>query len=340
MINWSKGISAKYYASIVDPNTWRDISDISITGGSVKYTDSGVRVTADVECTSFDSEKEYWIRLYLVARQGGEIERVPLFTGIASVPDVTYHGNKATIKIQCYSALSIAEKIYLPLGWYASEGSNGADSIKDLLFDIVKVPVVIDSVSDDELPIISQSIIAESEETNLSMVDKILLAINWRLLIDGDGTIHIAPPSSSVSGSFDYRNNDIFEMDVSISNNWFDIPNVFRAVGSGVSSIAKDEDPNSPFSISNRGREIWANETDVVLTENEKIGEYANRRLKELQSVQKTLDYTRRFDPDVKISDHVQINYLGQGISGIYYVKSQTLTIGYGGRISEQAEGV
>lgn len=340
MIDWSKGIVSRYYATIVDPVTWRDVSEVDIISGSIKYSDNNERVSADVDCRSFDRDSEYWIRLYLLARQSGESERIPLFTGIVSVPDVTYNGRIEDNKLQCYSALSLASKIYLPLGWYSGMGVDGTKIIKTILTEHIPAPIVIDNSEESVSPILSQNIVAEGGETCLSMVDKILTAINWRLFVDGNGTIHISPYSNEVVAFFDYQDNDIFEMDVTVSNNWYDVPNVYRAVGSGISSVVKDEDPNSRFSIQNRGREIWVNETDVVLSNNEKIGDYALRKLKEAQQIHKTLDYTRRFDPNVKISDYVRINYLAQGISGIFKIKSQSLTLGYGGKVSETAEGI
>ena len=80
MIDWTKGLTTKHYATIVDPNTWSDISDLDILSGSVKFSESGERASAEISCSSFDHGKEYWVRLYLIARQNGETERVPLFS--------------------------------------------------------------------------------------------------------------------------------------------------------------------------------------------------------------------------------------------------------------------
>ena len=163
--------------------------------------------------------------------------------------------------------------------------------------------------------------------------------INWRIILDGNGTIHIAPFNNEIVETFSHQENDILEMNVTISSNWADIPNVFRAVGSGISSIAKDEDPSSPFSIPNRGREIWAQDTNCILNDGEKISEYASRKLREAQMVSKTIDYTRRFMPDIGIGDYVWLNYPDQDISGKFIIRSQTLNLGYGGQVSEQVVG-
>lgn len=335
MIDWTKGVTARYYATIVNPDTWRDIETIDITGGSINYSVSGVRGSADINCRNFDHNNEYWIRIYLSASQGSISELVPLFTGIGSSPDITYNGKTPDSKIQCYSVLYPASNVYLPLGWYVQHGTNGATAIKDLLVDVIPAPIIIDGSSSS----ITQNIIAEGDETRLSMVDKILEAINWRIFFDGDGTVHIAPISKEISATFSHDNIDVLEMNVSVSNNWADIPNVFRAVGSGIASIAKDENPDSRFSIQNRGREIWAQETNCILNDGEKISEYAARRLKEAQMILKTVDYTRRFIPDVKISDYVILNYPEQNITGSFRIESQTIDLNYGGHVSEQVKG-
>lgn len=335
MIDWSKGITARYYAMFIDPKTWRDIETFDITGGSIKFSDSGIRGSADIDCRDFDTTQERWVRIYLDARQDGNGELVSLFTGLASSPSVGYDGRIPNNNVQCYSVLSPADKILLPLGWYVHAGASGALIVKDLLNDSTPAPIVID----EESPVLSENIVAENNESKLSMIDKILNAINWRLIINGDGTIHLKPKPTTFIEKFDHQSNDVFEMSITVSNDWYDVPNVFRAVGSGVTAIARDDDPDSPYSVPKRGREIWKEERNCVLKNNEKITEYADRRLKEEQNKHISLDYSRRFKPNIYIGDIVWINYPEQNISGFFRIKSQSLTLGYGGSISEQAEG-
>ena len=228
----------------------------------------------------------------------------------------------------------------LPLGWFAGIGLDGPNLIRNLLRQAVPSPVVIDEIAGTDNPIISQIIVAENGETILSIVDKLLDIIDWRILLDGDGTIHISPKADKITTTFDYRYNDILEMDVTIGNDWYSVPNVYRVTTNDDVSIATDEDPDSPFSIQNRGREIWAEEGAEALMYGETLNDYAKRRLKEAQNVHISLDYTRRFDPNIRVSDYVEINYYSQNISGIFQVKSQSLTIGYGGHVDEQVEGI
>ena len=336
MINWAKGITARYYGAFVDPKTWLDTSTFEVTGGSVKYSDDGSYQSADLNCRGFSPNEELWVRIYLDARQNGDGELVPLFTGLTSVSDVSYNGRIDSETVQCYSVLAPADKVLLPLGWFLSSGSYGADAIKDLLTDVIPAPIVIEG----ESPYITSNIIAESNETNLSMVAKILKAINWRLKISGDGTVRLMPQASSPVAMFDSDNNDVVGLNVTIKRDWYGVPNVFRAVSGGTMSIARDEDPDSMFSIPNRGREIWMEETNCTMNDGEKIAEYAERRLREEQNIYRTISYSRRFDPNVDVSDLVIIKYPEINSTGIFQVTSQSLTLGYGGEVSEEVIGI
>lgn len=336
-IDWSKGFSAKYYATVVDPLTWRDISTINISDGSIQLTNNSLRESASISCKQFDSDSEYWIRIYLDARQSsGNSQLVPLFTGLTSVPDQNYNGRKRSDSVQCYSVLKPADDVYLPLGYYVQAGTNGATAVKELLKTVTPAPITIEGESEA----ISQILVAEMDETHLSMADYILQTIGWRIRIEGDGKIVICECPSEPSVAFNADSYDVVEMDISIKNNWYDCPNVFRAINDDMTAIAKDDDPDSRFSIKNRGREIWKSETGCALNDGESLAQYAQRRLKEEQSIGYSLDYGRRFHPDVRPTDLVDIYYPEQNVDGVFEIESQTISLGYSAAVSETAIGV
>ena len=333
-MRWNKGFTAEYHAAIVNPVTWRDRDLFEITGGSVKTSDSSLREAADIQCPSFDHTKEYWTRIYLTASQNDDVERVALFTGLTSVPDRSFNGLIKKNTIQCYSVLKPADDVLMPLGWYILAGSNGAKAVRDLLKEVIPAPITIEG----ESPYLNSTLYAESGETVLSMADYILNVIGWRIRITGMGEVVICPQASEISAYFDVDKNDVFEMDVSISDDWYAIPNVLRVLTEDMMAIAKDEDPDSPYSIPTRGREIWVEESATLSTD-ETIGEYARRRLSELQESAQKISYTRRFDPNVKATDRIWVNYPDQDIKGEYYITSQTIELGFGAKTSEEAEG-
>lgn len=327
-MDWSKGYSASYYATRVDPVTWRDMERFEIVDGSIKRNDDALRESADVSCVGHQIAVEQWIRIYLDARQSGDASHEALFTGIASTPDLTRKMSRPETDLACYSVLKPMDDVLLPRGWYASIGRTGEDVLREL-FASTPAPVVIASDS----PKLSESIIAEDGETNLTMAGRVLDAINWRLRINGDGTINVLPKPMDAVAMFDPLENDTVEPDVSITADWYSCPNVFMAVADDLTGIARDES-DGPLSVSSRGREVWAYESGCDLAENESIGAYAQRKLRELQQVAKTASYARRYCPDVVPGDLIRLHY--NGLDGLYTVQSQSIDLSYNARTSEE----
>ena len=328
---WSKGFSASFHATFVDPKTWHDTDVLQITGGTINHIDSGLFESADIDCIEYEYGIEKWIRIWMDAEQAGERVHIPLFTGLASTPDKNIDGPLVKHTLKCYSVLKPASDVLLPLGWYAARGFNSAEIIKKLLA-VCNAPVVIEG----ESPRLSDYLIAEQNETNMTMIEKILNAIDWRLKISGDGTVSICPKSDAVVDSFDNLEADSIEPSVRVEYDLFDCPNVFRAISGEVSFEAKDIDDNSELSIQNRGREVWKEETSIALSDDESIQRYAQRRLKELQGVAMTISYDRRYHDNVYVGDVIRLNYPLQDLVGTFKVTSQKITLGAGMKVSEE----
>lgn len=335
-MNWSKGFSATYYMSIVDPTTWRDIDVINIKGGEISRSDSELIESADVDCVEYDNSKERYIRIWLNTRQSsGESAHTALFTGLATSPDDDINGVLVENSVQCYSVLKPAKDVLLPRGWYAPVGVSGSEIVKDLL-SVTPAPVVVEGDS----PNLAQYIVAEDGEDHLSMVWKVINAIDWRIKLKGDGTVVVCPKADSVSVVMDSLDNDIIEPQMSRSNDWFKSPNVFRAVADNGYAVATDDDPDSPLSTVNRGREVWEEETDCNLNDGESLAQYAERRLKEEQTMAINVSYDRRFIPDIRVGDLVGIKLPAQKINGTFIVESHTIELGGGARTSENVRKI
>ena len=329
-MNWSKGFTSSYYVRKVDPGSWRALERYEITGGQIKHADTDLRESADIECRNY-SLGEAWIRIYLDVKQAGSSDHIALFTGLASSPEDEIDGMRISQDVQLYSVLKPCDDVLLERGWYAPAGTNGAMEVARLL-SVTPAPVMAEGSS----PALKSAIIAEDGETRLSMADKILDAIGWRLRITGDGTVTICAMSDEAVASFDATRNDALEPKIKRSYDWFDCPNVFRAIDDDMMAVARDESAESPLSTVNRGREIWQEETSCTLNTGESLAEYALRRLKELQQVGVSLSYDRRYHPEVMVSDVINLNYPVQSITGKHRVVSQTIELGHGARVSEE----
>lgn len=330
-MDWAKGYSAKFYMSILDKETMRDVDRFELTGGTIKRSLTDLRESADIDCKNYDNKEEQYIRVWLDTKQDNESSHTPLFTGLAVCPKNKFNGRRRSNAIQCYSILKIAEDIHLDPGWYAPVEANGGKLIKDLL-SVVKTKITIA----DNAPTLSQAIIAEFNENRLSMTDKILDAINWGLRLDGYGNIYIGPINLDDVASFDSNENDIIETELDITYDWYSAPNVFRVFLDTDYAVARDDNPNSPLSTVNRGREVWLEDKDVQLNANETLAEYAQRMLKEYQRTSTNISYRRRYYPNVYPGDVVRINYPAQNIQGHFLITDHNIGLGYNASTSEE----
>lgn len=334
-MNWKNGYSASYYAYFIDPSSWRETERLEITGGSLSRSADGLRDSADIDCKEYPQGAERYIRIYLDARQGGTSSHVPLFTGLATSPSRDIDGYYETNSLECYSVLKAADDVLLDRGYYVPAEANGAQVVRDLL-SCIPAPVIAEASA----PGLQTSIIAEDGETRLSMADKVLSAIGWRMKIAGDGTVLLQPEPVDVSAQFDPIDQDVLEPSIKVDYDWYSCPNVFRAVKEDLSAVARDDSPDSPLSTVSRGREVWAEETSCELNTGESISEYAVRRLKELQRVRLTASYDRRYNPDVLVGDFIRLRYPVQGLDGVFRITSQKIELGFGAKTSEEVEAV
>lgn len=329
-MDWSKGQKIIYRMMLMDPVTWRDTQEVEMIKGNMSRTNENLRQSADITVSSFERECEKYVRVWLETEQDGAASRDALFTGIANAPDESIGASTKEVNLNCYSVLKPAEGIPLQRGWYAPAGMPGGDVIRNLLA-VTKAPLEIAENS----PTLQDYIIAEDDENHLTMTDKVLGAIGWRMRITGLGKIVVGPPAEKPSAIFG-EEFDVIKAPVVPSDNWFGMPNVFQAISGDMSATARDDSEDSVLSTVNRGREIWMTESDCLLNDGESLEQYSRRRLKEEQKKAGKMEYDRRFHPDVLPSDLVQLHYPEFGLNGLVYVNSQDMEFSTELNVSEE----
>lgn len=340
MVDWTKGFSSRYYVTIVDKDTWRDGRKLQITGGSINRSSTDLRQSADLQVTNYSEIGEQLIRVWLDVSQGSETSHTPLFTGYATSPGRSINGTRESQTLQCYSILKPADDILLPRGWYAPAEVNVIWQIKQLLIPTKSPVKILGNTSDPTKITLKKSIVAEANETHLTMIDALLHVIKWRMTLGGDGTIYLDSAPEKPVATFDSMDRDVVELSISDNYDLYNCPNVFGAIMDNDYAEARDENPKSPLSIQNRGREVWAEESSCNLNENETLAEYARRRLKELQTVNRIVSYDRRYRPEINVTDMIRLNYPAQKITGNFIVTSQGISLGFGGKTSEEVKQV
>ena len=334
-MDWSRGFTSKFIAVRVDPETWEDTSDeYPLLSGSVSRNaeDSLIQSANISTSVNLGDNEEVWIRIYMIADQEGERVRVPLFTGICATPSASYSGNKLEYSADCYSVLKVAADLLLPLGYYAQRGLQIGPLIKKLLADL---PCNI--YYENDSPNLNKTLVADNSSTQLDFISMILEKTKWYLDIDGKGDVYIRKKKLDPELILSSTENDVMGLEVTDSKDWFDCPNVLRISDGNNTVTVQNDDPNSPYSITKRGRKIMKSES-ASLNDNETIDHCAQRLLKEASNPSRTVSYSRRFYPDVNINDLVNIKYPEQRLMGYFRIASQSFDLSYGCEVSEEVE--
>lgn len=334
-MDWNSGFSALYELKKVDPVTWFDAGSFDLTGGNISRSDDDLQESATIQMT--EDPGECWLRVYLKVKQGQGGARVPIFTGLASTPKRDLDGRRVSYEAICYSVLKPVDDVLAPCGYYVPAGAAGASVAADLL-RVGPAPVTIA----EDSPGLLEPIVAEEFDTNLSLVHRIIAAIGWRIRIRGDGSISLEPQAEDASILLDTMENDSIELQITDTQDWYSVPNCYRVSYGSSYAVARDDDPDSPLSTvsrqKNRGGtgEIWESEGSVTLGDGESLAEYALRKLREAQAPARTITYTRRFQPDVTVSDLVRLKLPGHKIEGLFRIARQTIALTHGARTNEE----
>ena len=170
---WSDGFTAKYYAAILDPVSWRETSRLEITGGSIERSTADLLESADLDATELPGNGEAWVRIWLDADQRG-VTHVPLFTGLTSAPSRDIDGHRESYKIECYSVLKPVDDILTERGYYIPADVTAPPAAARLLRTGI-APVEVEPVTNP--PRLTEAVIAEDGETNLIFVVPVIPTI-------------------------------------------------------------------------------------------------------------------------------------------------------------------
>lgn len=332
-MNYDKGYTAAFYAVFIDPDTWTDTERFELLSGSISRSEDGLRQNATLNVRDYDEPIDRYIRIYMEAEQSGDRALVPLFTGIATTPGDEHSDAQVEIHLEAYSPLKdVEDSEKLRIGYYVPAGANGADAIKKLL-RYCKAPVEVIG----DAPSLSEAIIAEQNETGVTMIERILETINWQMQIRGDGTIVLSDRNAREPVILMAPDeHDIIETSYSHTKDGFECPNVVTCTSSTGEWTETDEDPESELSTVSRGRTIVHLEENVSLADNENLVAYTIRTLKELQARSESYSYSRAYYPGVNVGDLVQFDY--PGIEGVYEVESQSVELTHCSKVSENVK--
>ena len=344
MPDWSSSMSQTFEYYIVDPGTWRDAKLLDTVKSCSITRDSEVETLGSATIDIADSIGEAYIRAYLITIQNGVREKHPLGTFLVQTPSTSFDGKMQTVSLDAYTPLLDLKENPPPLGYYVAKGENIMDMAYRLARENMRAPIISAGCSTT----LFYDFVANTDDKWLSFITDLISNAKYAFAMDEMGRVLFAPKQDTASlqpvWTYDDGNSSILLPELGMDRDLYGIPNVVEVVYSNGSDnyYAKvvNDDPNSPISTINRGRELTHRVTDPDLigdpTENQ-IQEYAERLLRELSSLEYTITYSHGYCP-VRIGDCVRLNYKKAGLDGVKAkVISQTIKCETGCVVTEKA---
>lgn len=344
MVDWLSSMQQTFEYYIVDPGTWKDMKQLKTVKTSTINRDDNAETLGSASIDIGESVGECYVRIYLVTVQNGVRERHPLGTFMIQTPLSGYSGKTQKVSTDAYTPLIELKESRPPLGYSRFKGDNIMETAYLLTRERVRAPVVKPECAD----VLTSDFVSHLDDTWLTFNTDLVSAANYKYSLDEMGRILFAPRQDTASlqpvWTYTDDNSSILYPDISIDHDMYGIPNVVEVLYSVKSghyyARAVNDDPSSPISTVNRGREIVHRVTDPDMIgepDEGHVKEYANRLLKELSRLEYTVTYTHAYCP-VKIGDCVRLNYARAGLMDVKAkVVSQSINCEPGCPVTETA---
>ena len=344
MPNWLSTMQQTFEYYIVDPGTWRDVKKVDNVLSSTINRDLYAETLGSATISIAESLGECYIRIYLITIQNGVKEKHPLGTFLIQTPSYSFDGKIKNVDMDAYTPLLELKENMPPLGYSILKDENIMDRAYRIVREQVRAPIL-KTVTEDKL---FTNFVANVDDTWITFVYDLLANAKYSLYLDEMGRVLFTPQQDTASlqpvWTYDDSNSSILYPTLDIDHDLYGIPNVVEVIFSNGNSYyygkAVNNDPSSPMSTVNRGREITHRITDPDLmgdpTE-EHIQAYAERVLREMSALEYTISYTHGYCP-VRIGDCVRLNYSRAGLRGIKAkVISQSIKCEPGCPVTEKA---
>lgn len=344
MPDWSASMQQAFEYKIVDPATWKEMKVLNNVESCVIERDSEADTLGSATMDIEESMGECYIRVYLVTIQNGETERFPLGTYLIQTPSFSFDGKAYSISMDAYTPLIELKEKMPAYGYSLRKGENIMDKVYEITRENVRAPVI-KAQSNDTL---TGDFVANTDDTWMTFLKDLAANAEYSFNLDEMGRILFAPDQDADAmqpvWTFDDSNSSILYPDISLDHDLYGIPNVVEVVYSSENnyyfSRVVNDDPNSPTSTVNRGREIIYRDTNPSISgslSQERIDSRAKLLLKSLSTLEYTVSYTHGYCP-VRLGDCVRLDYKSAGLDGVKAkVIRQSIKCEPGTPVSEKA---
>ena len=344
MVDWTASMEQTYEYYLVDPNTWKDVAPLNNVKTATVNRDLTVETLGSATIDVTELIGEAYIRVYLVVVQNGVQSRHPLGTLLVQTPSSRFSGKVRTVTMDAYTPLLELKENPPPLGYSIFKDANIMESAYLLCREHARAP----SVRPNCTTLLHKDFVANTSDTWITFISDLIGQANYYLDLDELGRIIFAPKQNTESmgykWTYDDGNSSILCPEVTVNHDLYGIPNVVEVVYSDGAAYhtarVVNDDPNSPISTVNRGREIKFVDTNPSLPgvpTKAQVEEYARQLLKQKSAVEYMITYTHAYC-GTRPGDCVRLNYSRAGLRDIKArIISQSIQCKTGCLVTEKA---
>lgn len=344
MIDWHKPMKQTYEFYIVDPLTWKDSTPLNNVKSCTINRDESNDTLGSATIDRSEDLDECYVRVYLIAIQNGEKDKIPLGTFLAQTPSVGFDGMVGSVSIDAYTPLIELKEGLPPVGYSLLKDQPIMSIASDICRENIRAPVI---PANDATKLYSD-FVANTDDTWITFISDLIANAKYRLALDELGRVIFEPIQDTSSlqpvWTFTDDNSSILYPSITDKRDLYDIPNVVEVVYSNESehlfSRVVNNDENSPISTVNRGREKVYRVSNPSFTgtpTQEYIDQYAYELLRSLSTLEHSISYSHGYCP-VKLGDCIMLDYKRAGIRNVKArVVSQSIKCETGCPVEETA---
>lgn len=344
MVDWKASMTQTYEFYIVDPNTWKDKELVENIESCTINRDESNSTLGSATFESKANLDENYVRVYLVVTQNGVTEKVPLGTFLVQTPAGSFDGKSHKYSLDAYTPLIELKESSPPIGYSLLKDQKIMEVASSLCRENMRAPVI----STKSTHTLYSDFVSNTDDTWLTFVTDLVANAEYELALDELGRLMFNPVQDIASlqpvHTYDDDNSSILLPDISDERDLYGIPNVVEVVYSTDSefifSRVVNDDPSSPISTVNRGREILYRETSPSVSGTPNQGymdAYATQLLRDLSCLEHTIKYSHGYC-NVRVGDCVMLNYTRSGITNVKAkVTSQSIKCETGCIVEETA---
>ena len=323
MANWLSSMQQTFEYYIIDPGTWKDMRRLDNVISCTINRDQDAETLGSATIDVAESLGECYVRVYLITIQNGVREKHPLGTYLIQTPSSRFDGKIRSVSMDAYTPLIELKENPPPLGYYVAKKENVMDTVYRLTSEHARAPVAKAECSTK----LFSNFVANTSDKWLSFLSDLAANAKYKFALDEMGRILFSPSQDTASlqpvWTYTDDNSSILYPELSMDHDMYGIPNVVEVLYSDANEYyyarVVNDDPNSPISTVNRGREITHTENNPSVLGDptgDQVRIYAERLLRELSTIEYTVTYTHGYCP-VRIGDCVRLNHISAQLKGV-----------------------